>query len=49
MSATAGLRYIIMNISTIPMRITMPTMLLLWKKTGMKGKAIADTKVPVRM
>ena len=49
MRATAGLRYIIMKISTIAMVMTIPAILLRWKKSGMKGKAIAETKVPTRI
>ena len=47
--ATAGLRYIIMKIRTMAIVMTMPTMLFLWKKRGMKGKATAETKVPTRI
>ena len=49
MRATAGLRYIIMKISTVTMAMIMPTMFLLWKNRGMKGKATAETRVPIRM
>ena len=49
MSATAGLRYIIMNMSTMAIIATMPAMLFSWKNNGMKGNAIADTNVPMIM
>ena len=49
MSATAGLRYIIIKMSTTAIIATMPAMLLLWKKSGMNGNATADTNVPTRM
>ena len=47
--ATAGLRYIIMKASTTAIMNTMPAMLFRWKNRGMKGKASAATKVPVRI
>ena len=48
-SATAGLRYIIMKSSTTAIIETMPTTLFRWKKSGMNGKATAETKVPTRI
>ena len=47
--ATAGFRYIIMNSSTMAIMITMPATLFRWKNRGIKGKATAETRVPVRI
>ena len=38
-----------MKMSTTAIMLTMPAMLLRWKNSGMKGKATAATKVPVRI
>jgi len=47
--ATAGFRYIIAKKTTIAIKEIVPTKLWIWNKTGIKGKAIAQQKVPIKI